>query len=250
MRYGVHRGSDLPAIWPIVRRTYPVMIDAVDLSARLMAKAGRPHLRDGRRARSINTVFATTELALVRGQGQGAARPAWSVGRAIGSRARQAWHRSDAAGRPRYRAECVREALAMRHGGTAQRSRSSARPASASPPLEPFVEYGDGLSRAARARARRIPPSTRYPVWHELVRDAWGSATTIPTRRSRDRLATTSAPVRLTSALAALIAIAFGVEFALHAEVEMLAERPAVQAAPRRSAGSSTSWCPIAAGCR
>ena len=61
------------------------MGDAVNLSARLMAKAEPgAHLRDGRRARSFEHAVRDHRARAVRGQRQGAARRAWSVGRAVG----------------------------------------------------------------------------------------------------------------------------------------------------------------------
>ena len=64
IRIGVHRGSVFAGdIGPVYRRTYTVMGDAVNLSARLMAKAepGQIYATADVLDRS-NTLFETTEL--------------------------------------------------------------------------------------------------------------------------------------------------------------------------------------------
>ena len=91
VRIGVHRGAVFAGdIGPFYRRTYTVMGDAVNLSARLMAKAepGAIYATADILERS-NTLFATTELAPFVVKGKAQPVRAWSVGRAVGSRTRQ-----------------------------------------------------------------------------------------------------------------------------------------------------------------
>ena len=77
-------------IGPAYRRTYTVMGDAVNVAARLMAKA-EPG-RDLRDAPSVlehsNTLFETVELEPFALKGKAEPVQAWSVGRAKGSRTR------------------------------------------------------------------------------------------------------------------------------------------------------------------
>jgi class 3 adenylate cyclase len=91
IRIGVHRGSVFAGdIGPPYRRTYTVMGDAVNLAARVMAKAepGRIYATGDVLDRS-NTLFETTELEPFAVKGKAEPVRAWAVGRAKGSRARQ-----------------------------------------------------------------------------------------------------------------------------------------------------------------
>ena len=92
MRIGVHRGAVFAGdIGPFYRRTYTVMGDAVNLAARLMAKAEPGHIYATADVLDrSNTLFATTELAPFVVKGKAQPVRAWSVGRAVGSRTRQA----------------------------------------------------------------------------------------------------------------------------------------------------------------
>ena len=91
IRIGVNRGSVFAGdIGPTYRRTYTVMGDAVNLAARLMAKAepGQIYATAAVLDRS-NTLFETNELAPFAVKGKAQPVQAWSVGRAKGSRTRQ-----------------------------------------------------------------------------------------------------------------------------------------------------------------
>ncbi len=91
LRIGVHRGAVFAGdIGPAYRRTYTVMGDAVNLTARLMAKAepGQIYATADVLDRA-NTLFATTKLEPFAVKGKAEPVQAWSVGRAEGSRTRQ-----------------------------------------------------------------------------------------------------------------------------------------------------------------
>jgi class 3 adenylate cyclase/tetratricopeptide (TPR) repeat protein len=91
IRIGVHRGAVFAGvIGPKYRRTYTVMGDAVNLTARVMAKCepGRIYATGDVLDRS-NTLFETTKLEPFAVKGKAEPVQAWSVGRAEGSRTRQ-----------------------------------------------------------------------------------------------------------------------------------------------------------------
>ena len=92
IRIGVHRGAIFAGdIGPFYRRTYTVMGDAVNLAARLMAKAepGRIYATADVLDRS-NTLFETTPLEPFMVKGKAKPIEAWAVGPATGSRTRHA----------------------------------------------------------------------------------------------------------------------------------------------------------------
>ena len=104
IRIGVNRGAIFAGdIGPFYRRTYTVMGDAVNLAARLMAKAEPGHIYATADVLDrSNTLFATTALEPVHGQGQGEAgrrRGRWAA--PSGSRTRQGSLQAVAADRPR-----------------------------------------------------------------------------------------------------------------------------------------------------
>ncbi|TMG83928.1 MAG: adenylate/guanylate cyclase domain-containing protein, partial [Betaproteobacteria bacterium] len=91
IRIGVHRGAVFAGdIGPKYRRTYTVMGDAVNLTARLMAKAepGKIYATGDVLERST-TQFETTKLEPFVVKGKAEPVQAWSVGRAQSSKARQ-----------------------------------------------------------------------------------------------------------------------------------------------------------------
>ncbi len=90
VRIGVHRGAVFAGdIGPWYRRTYTVMGDAVNLAARLMAKAAPGQmLATADVLDRSDTRFAVEELAPFEVKGKSKPVQAWSVGEAVGSRSR------------------------------------------------------------------------------------------------------------------------------------------------------------------
>ena len=153
IRIGVHRGSVFAGdIGPLYRRTYTVMGDAVNLSARLMAKAepGQIYATADVLDRS-NTLFENAELAPFAVKGKAQPIQAWSVGRAIGSRTRNvSLERLPLIGRDAELA-VIREALASARAGdgTPDRDRRGAR-GRQDPPAGGAARGRGRTSRAAR----------------------------------------------------------------------------------------------------
>ena len=227
IRIGVHRGSVFAGdIGPFYRRTYTVMGDAVNLSARLMAKAEPGHIYATADVLDrSNTLFATTELPPFAVKGKAQPVQAWSVGRAQGSRKQHiALKRLPLVGRDAELA-LIQEALAKALTGSGRL-------------VEIVGEGGIGKTRlleTLRDDARNIrkfhasceayTASAPYALWHGLLRDVMQFGRDEQDADIIDRLkteVTTRAP-ELAPWLP-LIAIALGLDVAPTPEVELLAE--------------------------
>ncbi|HEU4356467.1 MAG TPA: adenylate/guanylate cyclase domain-containing protein [Actinomycetota bacterium] len=174
IRIGVNRGAVFAGdIGPSYRRTYTVMGDAVNLAARLMAKAepGQVYATADVLERS-NTTFDTTELEpfMVKGK----ARPvgAWSVGQAIGSRSRltASAKRFALIGRSEELG-VLESALAGAHSGHGRLVEIVGEPGIGKTRLlEELRSRAEGF-RALHATAEAYTSSTPYFVWRELLRE-------------------------------------------------------------------------------
>jgi len=227
IRIGVHRGSVFAGdIGPFYRRTYTVMGDAVNLSARLMAKAepGRIYATADVLDRS-NTLFENTELAPFAVKGKAQPIQAWSVGRAIGSRTRNVTlEQLPLIGRD-VELATIRAALASARAGTGRM-------------IDIVGEAGIGKTRLLEtlhdeaiefrrlhAACEAYSASTPYAVWRELLRQIMDFRRDDPeaviVERLRQQVAT-RAPDLLP--WLPLIAIALDINVPSTPEVELLAE--------------------------
>ncbi|HEY8243757.1 MAG TPA: AAA family ATPase [Casimicrobiaceae bacterium] len=173
VKFGVHRGSVFAGdIGPSFRRVYTVMGDAVNLAARLMAKAapGTIYATADVLDRS-NTLFDTVELEPFAVKGKAEPVKAWSVGRATGSRTRQVTQqRLPLTGRNAELA-VVRKALAGARAGTGQLVEIVGEAGIGKTRLlEAMYDAAMGY-RKIRATCEAYTSAIPYAVWHELLRE-------------------------------------------------------------------------------
>jgi len=228
IRIGVNRGAVFAGdIGPVYRRTYTVMGDAVNLAARLMAKAepGLIYASADVLDRS-NTLFETTELEPFSVKGKAQPIRAWTVGRARGSRTRQvALQALPLIGRA-AELGVMRDALAGARSGMGRL-------------IEIVGESGIGKTRLLQALrdettgfrqfhvvCEAYTASLPYSVWRELLRGMLGFGRDDSDAVVAQRLceAVTAQAPDLAPWLP-LIGIAFGIELAPTPEVELLAEK-------------------------
>ncbi|HET9723827.1 MAG TPA: adenylate/guanylate cyclase domain-containing protein, partial [Actinomycetota bacterium] len=174
IRIGVNRGAVFAGdIGPSYRRTYTVMGDAVNLAARLMAKAepGQVYATADVLERS-NTTFDTTELEPFMVKGKSRPVGAWSVGEAIGSRSRLTGSAKRFAliGRSEELA-ALESALASAHSGRGRLVELVGEPGIGKTRLlEELRSRAQGF-RVLHATAEAYTSSTPYFVWRELLRE-------------------------------------------------------------------------------
>jgi class 3 adenylate cyclase/tetratricopeptide (TPR) repeat protein len=173
LRIGVHRGAVFAGdIGPAYRRTYTVMGDAVNLTARLMAKAEPGHIYATADVLDrANTLFANTKLEPFAVKGKAEPVQAWSVGRPEGSRTRQvSLQRLPLTGR-NAELGVVRKAFTSARSGEGRL-------------LELVGDSGIGKTRLLealrdaaagfgkqRAACEAYTSSIPYVVWRELLRE-------------------------------------------------------------------------------
>ena len=228
IRIGVHRGSVFAGdIGPVYRRTYTVMGDAVNLTARLMAAAGHGEIyATADVLERSNTLFAARQLAPLGVKGKARPVDAWSIGAVTGSRSRHASLEDyPLVGREREIA-LARDALESARAGRGRL-------------IEVVGEAGIGKTRileslrADAADMRQLhavceaySASTPYSVFIELLREymGFGRDDTEDVIEARLRDVVSAIAPDLVPWLP-LVAIAFGLELAPTPEVALLAER-------------------------
>ncbi|HSQ79821.1 MAG TPA: adenylate/guanylate cyclase domain-containing protein [Casimicrobiaceae bacterium] len=228
IRVGVNRGAVFAGdIGPAYRRTYTVMGDAVNLTARLMAKAERGAIyATGEVLDRSSTLFEATQLEPFAVKGKAEPVRAWSVGRALGSKARQS-------SEPRLPLTGRNAEL-----GVIRKAYTSAR-SGAGRLIDVVGEAGMGKTRLlealrdAAAGFRKLhatceayTASVPYALWRELLREVmeFGRDTSdaVIVERLRQELAARAPDL---APWLPLIAIAFGIEVEETPEIELLAEQ-------------------------
>jgi class 3 adenylate cyclase/tetratricopeptide (TPR) repeat protein len=227
IRVGTHRGAVFAGdIGPAYRRTYTVMGDAVNLTARLMAKAEPGSiLATADILDRSETQFETTRLEPFMVKGKAAPVEAWSVGPAKGSKTRQvSLQKLPLTGR-NAELGAIRKAFVSAKGGAGRL-------------IEVVGEAGMGKTRLlealrdAAAGFRKLQvaceaytSSTPYAVWREFMRELMEFGRDDPDTAIIDRARTEIAShAPELDAWLPLIAATFGVEVDPTPEVVMLAE--------------------------
>jgi len=228
IRIGVHRGAVFAGdIGPVYRRTYTVMGDAVNVAARLMAKAQPGHIyASGEVLEHSDTLFDTTELEPLVLKGKAQPMRAWSVGAAVGSRNRNvSLERLPLIGR-NAELGLVRKALGSARSGKGRL-------------VELIGDGGVGKTRLLEAMrdaamgfrklhavCEAYTSSTPYVDWrelfHELLEIGRDESDEVVAARLRDAVAANAQEL---APWLPLLAATLGVEIELTPEVELLSEK-------------------------
>jgi class 3 adenylate cyclase/tetratricopeptide (TPR) repeat protein len=228
---GVNRGAVFAGdIGPVYRRTYTVMGDAVNLAARVMAQAepavpAEIHATGDVLQRS-KTTFETTELAPFTVKGKSEPVHALSVGRAHGSRARQAEERLLPLTGRNAELGVIRKAFAAARSGEGRLVEIIGEAGVGKTRLLEALRDAAAGFRKVHASCEAYTASKPYAVWRELLRESMGFGRDDPDAAVAERLrgeVTTRTPELLP--WFPLIAIAFGIDIASTPEVQMLAEK-------------------------
>ena len=226
LRVGVHRGSVFAGdIGPRYRRTYTVMGDAVNLAARLMAKAepGQIYATGDVLDRS-NTLFEATQLEPFAVKGKAEPVQAWSVGRAQGSRTRQV-SRLPLTGR-NAELGVIRKAFASARSGAGRLIEIVGDAGIGKTRLlEALMDAAAGFDKQ-HATCEAYTSSIPYVVWRELLREMLGFGRETPDAEILERVrAEVASRAPDLSPWLPLLAAVFDVEIAPTPEVELLAEK-------------------------
>ena len=227
VRIGVHRGAVFAGdIGPFYRRTYTVMGDAVNLAARLMARAEPGHIYATADVLDrSNTLFESSRLEPFAVKGKAEPVQAWSVGRAQSSKARQvSSQRLPLTGR-NAELGVIRKAFASARSGAGRLIEVVGDSGIGKTRLlEALRDAAVGLNKQ-HATCEAYTASAPYAVWSELLREYMKFGREDPeiviVERLREEVVKSAPDL---APWLPLIAVAFGLEVAATPEVEMLAQ--------------------------
>ena len=228
LRIGVNRGAVFAGdIGPDYRRTYTVMGDAVNLAARLMAKAqpGQVYATRDVLARSRST-FETIELDPFAVKGKAEPINAWSVGQAKSSRTRQVDdERLPVTGRNAVLG-VIRKAFSSARGGEGKLVCVVGEAGLGKTRLLEALRDAAAGFRKLHAACEAYTATTPYALWRELLRESMGFGRDDADDVIVERLhAEVQAKTPDLVPMFPLIAIAFGLDVPPTPEVELLAEQ-------------------------
>ncbi|HKE40211.1 MAG TPA: adenylate/guanylate cyclase domain-containing protein [Casimicrobiaceae bacterium] len=224
---GVHRGAVFAGdIGPFYRRTYTVMGDAVNLAARLMAKAEpRAIYATGDVLDRSSTHFETTKLDPFTVKGKAEPIQAWSVGKAQSSKSRVvSTQRLPLTGR-NAELGMIRKAFTSARSGAGRLIEVVGDSGIGKTRLLEALRDAATVLNKQHATCEAYTASTPYAVWRELLREYFNFGRDDPEEEIATRLkeeiekqAPDLMPWR------PLIGIPFGLEIEPTAEVAMIAE--------------------------
>jgi class 3 adenylate cyclase len=227
VRIGVHRGAVFAGdIGPRYRRTYTVMGDAVNLAARVMAKAepGTIYATADVLERS-NTLFETRALEPFAVKGKAEPIQAWAVGNAQGSRTRQVLlQRLPLTGR-NTELGMVRKAFTSARSGAGRLIDVVGEAGIGKTRLLEALRDAAAGFRKLHATCEAYTTSKPYALWRELLREQMSIGRDAQDDAVIDQLRSvvaTQAPELV--AWLPLIAMAFDVEIPPTPEMELLAD--------------------------
>jgi class 3 adenylate cyclase/tetratricopeptide (TPR) repeat protein len=227
IRIGAHRGAVFAGdIGPPYRRTYTVMGDAVNLTARLMAKAEPGHIyATADLLERSETHFETTQLEPFSVKGKSAPVQAWSVGPAKGSRTRQvSLQKLPLTGR-NAELGIIRKAFVSARGGAGRLIDIVGETGMGKTRLlEALRDAATGF-RKIEATCEAYTASTPYAVWRELLRELMEFGRDDPDTAIIDRVrGELAAKAPELAPWLPLIAMSLDIELEPTPEVAMLAE--------------------------